>query len=186
MLAQHSSETCYQKVRVNLLGLLPLKMFLILSTSDQCWARASEQTQRRFRKAGVCCSVLVLSTNIGQILNWIQTAIWRALWGAWATLISISLLWYCSQKTSVPLPWGPERLKLTAGNSPAHRPLCDWGAASSPLFPAQSPHMNPMCTQPYRGQGISSKPSKMLFRSLTRSSISILNIKINPCSLEKD
>lgn len=184
MLAQCSSETCYQKVRVNLLGLLPLKTYLILSASDQCWAHASEWTRRHFPKAGICYSISVLYTNTGQIADWMQTAIWTSLWGVWATLISISLLWYCTQKTSVPLLWGPKRLKIAAGPGPAHKPLWDWGAASPPS-PAWSPHMNRMCTQPYTRKGISSKQFKMLFLSLTRSSISVLNIKINLCSLEK-
>lgn len=133
MLAQHSSQTCYQEVRVNLLGLLSLKTYSVLSTWDQCWACASEWTWRHFPKAGICYNILVLYTNVGQIANWIQTAIWTSLWGVWDTWISISLLWYCTQKTSVALLWGPKGLKLTAGPGSAHRPLCDREAASTPL-----------------------------------------------------
>lgn len=165
MLALHSPQTCYQKVRVNFLGLLPLKTYSILSASDQHWAHASEWTWRHFPKARISYSILVLDTNIGQIANWIQIAVLTSLWGVWATWISITLLWYCTQKTSVALLWDPKRLKFTAGHGPAHRPLCDWWAAS-PHSPAQPPHMNCICPQPYTRQGISSKQSKMLFLSL--------------------
>lgn len=75
-------------------------------------------------------STLMLYTKVGQKAKWIQSAIQTSLWGAWATLISTSLLCYCTHKTSVALLWDPKRLKLSAEPSPAHRPLCNWEAAS--------------------------------------------------------
>lgn len=182
MLAQGSSQTCYQKVRVNLLGLLPLKTFLNFIKFRSVLGTCIWTDRRHFPKAGICYSILALYTNVGQIANWIQTAIWTSLWGVWAT--SISLLWYCTWKTSAALLWGHKRRKLAAEPSPTHRPLCDWGPAS-PLLSSTVPSTWIACAHSLI-QRIPSKKSKVLFYSLTTSSISILNIKINSCSLEKD
>ena len=145
MLSHHAGTTklskLLPKVRVIFLGFWTLKSCLTSATLDHCWAQAFELTQRHLLKAVICYVILVLSINIAQIANWIQTTVSVSLWSVcmqlWATWIPTSPCdialgkpqqFYCSQGQSCLLV-------------PAQHRCCYMTGEPTPV---QSPHVNHM------------------------------------------